>query len=53
VRALKADPNHVLISQLRSVADEQGKRDQARYHLSGIAAICGAGCEEYRRWPQR
>jgi len=29
VRALKADPNHVLISQLRSVADEQGKRDQA------------------------
>ena len=27
---------------------EQGDRDQAQYHLSRIAAICGTGCEEYR-----
>jgi hypothetical protein len=27
---------------------EQGNRDQAQYHLSRIAAICGASCEEYR-----
>ena len=27
---------------------QQGNRDQASYHLSRIAAICGTGCEEYR-----
>jgi len=27
---------------------EQGNRDQAQYHLSRIAAICGTDCEEYR-----
>jgi tetratricopeptide (TPR) repeat protein len=48
-RALKADPNHVLTWQyygLRQI--EQGNRDQAQYHLSRIAAICGTDCEEYR-----
>src|SRR6266403_818093 len=29
-------------------AIEQRNRDQAQYHLSRIAAICGTGCEEYR-----
>jgi hypothetical protein len=34
---------------LRSVEQiEQGNRDQAQYHLSRIAAICGTDCEEYR-----
>ena len=48
-RALKADPNHVLTWQYYGLWQiEQGNRDQAQYHLSRIAAICGAGCEEYR-----
>jgi tetratricopeptide (TPR) repeat protein len=48
-RALKADPNHVLTWQYYGVWQiEQGNRDQAQYHLSRIAAICGTGCEEYR-----
>jgi tetratricopeptide (TPR) repeat protein len=48
-RALKADPNHVLTWQYYGLWQiDQGNRDQAQYHLSRIAAICGAGCEEYR-----
>ena len=48
-RALKADPNHVLTWQYYGLWQiEQGNRDQASYHLSRIAAICGTGCEEYR-----
>ena len=48
-RALKADPNHVLTWQYYGLWQiEQGNRDQALYHLSRIAAICGADCEEYR-----
>ena len=48
-RALKTDPNHVLTWQYYGLWQiEQGNRDQASYHLSRIAAICGTGCEEYR-----
>jgi tetratricopeptide (TPR) repeat protein len=48
-RALKADPNHVLTWQYYGLWQiEQGNRDQASYHLTRIAAICGTGCEEYR-----
>jgi hypothetical protein len=48
-RALKADPNHVLTWQYYGMWQiEQGNRDQAQYHLSRIAAICGTDCEEYR-----
>jgi len=48
-RALNADPNHVLTWQYYGLWQlEQGNRDQAQYHLSRIAAICGTGCEEYR-----
>jgi tetratricopeptide (TPR) repeat protein len=48
-RALKANPNHVLTWQYYGLWQiEQGNRDQASYHLSRIAAICGTGCEEYR-----
>ena len=48
-RALKADPKHVLTWQYYGLWQiEQGNRDQAQYHLSRIAAICGTGCEEYR-----
>ena len=48
-RALKADPNHVKTWQYYGLWQlEQGNRDQASYHLSRIAAICGTGCEEYR-----
>jgi predicted Zn-dependent protease len=48
-RALKADPNHVLTWQYYGLWQiEQGNRDQASYHLSRIAALCGTGCEEYR-----
>jgi tetratricopeptide (TPR) repeat protein len=48
-RALKADPNHVLTWQYYGLWQiEQGNRDQAQYHLSRIAAICGTGCDEYR-----
>jgi tetratricopeptide (TPR) repeat protein len=48
-RALKADPNHVLTWQYYGLWQiEQGNRDQAQYHLSRIAAICGTGCAEYR-----
>jgi tetratricopeptide (TPR) repeat protein len=48
-RALRADPNHVLTWQYYGLWQiEQGNRDQAQYHLSRIAAICGTGCEEYR-----
>jgi len=48
-RALKADPNHVQTWQYYGLWQiEQGNRDQAQYHLSRIAAICGTGCEEYR-----
>jgi len=48
-RALKADPYHVLTWQYCGLWQiEQGNRDQAQYHLSRIAAICGTDCEEYR-----
>jgi len=48
-RALKADPNHVLTWQYYGLWQiERGNRDQAQYHLSRIAAICGTNCEEYR-----
>ena len=48
-RALKADPNHVLTWQYYGLWQiEQGNRDQAQYHLSRIASICGTGCDEYR-----
>jgi tetratricopeptide (TPR) repeat protein len=48
-RALKADPNHVLTWQYYGLWQiEQGNRDQAQYHLSRIAAICGVDCDEYR-----
>jgi tetratricopeptide (TPR) repeat protein len=48
-RALKADPNHVRTWQYYGLWQiEQGNRDQAQYHLSRIAAICGTGCAEYR-----
>ncbi|WP_426611868.1 tetratricopeptide repeat protein [Bradyrhizobium sp. McL0616] len=48
-RALKVDPNHVLTWQYYGLWQlEQGNREQARYHLSRIAAICGTDCEEYK-----
>ncbi|QOZ72642.1 tetratricopeptide repeat protein [Bradyrhizobium arachidis] len=48
-RALKADPNHVLTWQYYGLWQlEQGNREQAMYHLSRIAAICGTACEEYK-----
>ena len=48
-RALKADPNHVLTWQYYGLWQiEQGNREQAQYHLSRIAAICGTDCAEYR-----
>ena len=48
-RALKADPAHVKTWQYYGLWQvEQGNRDQAQYHLSRIAAICGTDCEEYK-----
>jgi tetratricopeptide (TPR) repeat protein len=48
-RALKADPNHVLTWQYYGLWQiEQGNREQAKYHLSRIASICGTDCAEYR-----
>jgi tetratricopeptide (TPR) repeat protein len=48
-RALKADPNHVLTWQYYGLWQiEQGNREQAEYHLSRIAAICGTDCEHYK-----
>jgi predicted Zn-dependent protease len=48
-RALKADPNHVLTWNYYGLWQiEQGNRDQALYHLSRIASICGTDCAEYR-----
>ncbi len=48
-RALKSDPNHVLTWNYYGLWQiEQGNRDQAEYHLSRIAAICGTDCAEYR-----
>ena len=48
-RALKADPNHVPTWQYYGLWQiERGNRDQAQYHLTRIAAICGTGCAEYR-----
>ena len=48
-RALKADPNHVLTWQYYGLWQiERGNRDQALYHLSRIASICGIDCTEYR-----
>jgi len=48
-RALKSDPNHVLTWNYYGLWQiEQGNREQAEYHLSRIAAICGTDCDEYR-----
>jgi tetratricopeptide (TPR) repeat protein len=48
-RALRSDPNHVLTWNYYGFWQiEQGNRDQAEYHLSRIAAICGTDCAEYR-----
>ena len=48
-RALKSDPNHVLTWNYYGLWQiEQGNREQAEYHLSRIAAICGIDCAEYR-----
>ena len=48
-RALKADPNHVLTWNYYGLWQiEQCNREQAEYHLSRIAAICGTDCAEYR-----
>jgi tetratricopeptide (TPR) repeat protein len=48
-RALKTDPSHVLTWQYYGLWQiEQGNREQAEYHLSRIAAICGTDCAEYR-----
>jgi tetratricopeptide (TPR) repeat protein len=48
-RALKADPNHVLTWQYYGLWQlEQGNREQALYHLSRIAEICGTDCEHYK-----
>ena len=48
-RALKADPNHVLTWQYYGLWQiEQGNREQAQYHLTRIAQICGTTCEHYR-----
>jgi tetratricopeptide (TPR) repeat protein len=48
-RALKSDPNHVLTWQYYGLWQiEQGNREQAEYHLTRIAGICGTTCEEYR-----
>jgi tetratricopeptide (TPR) repeat protein len=48
-RALTSDPNHVLTWQYYGLWQiEQGNREQAQYHLTRIAQICGTTCEEYR-----
>ena len=48
-RALKSDPNHVLTWNYYGLWQiEQGNREQAEYHLSRIAEICGTDCHEYR-----
>jgi hypothetical protein len=48
-RALKSDPDHVLTWNYYGLWQiEQGNRDQAEYHLSRIAEICGTDCAEYR-----
>src|SRR5215475_7216746 len=48
-RALKSDPNHVLTWNYFGLWQiEQGNREQAEYHLSRIAEICGTDCTEYR-----
>ena len=48
-RALKDDPNHVLTWNYYGFWQiEQGNREQAEYHLSRIAEICGTDCSEYR-----
>ena len=52
-RALKADPIMLAACNITVVADQQGNRDQAQYHLSRIAAICGTDCESIGRWPPR
>jgi tetratricopeptide (TPR) repeat protein len=48
-RALKADPGHVRTWQYYGLWQlERGNREQAQYHLSKIASLCGTGCDEYR-----
>jgi len=47
--ALQSDPNHVLTWNYYGFWQiEQGNREQAEYHLSRIAEICGTDCTEYR-----
>jgi len=47
--ALRIDPNHVLTWQYYGLWQlEQGNREQAMFHLSRIAAICGTDCDEYK-----
>ena len=48
-QALKDDPNHVRTWQYYGLWQlEQGNREQAMYHLSRIAEICGTSCDEYK-----
>ena len=48
-RALKDYPNHVLTWNYYGFwRIEYGNREQAEYHLSRIAEICGTDCSEYR-----
>lgn len=48
-RALKADPTHVRTWQYYGLWQlERGNREQAQYHLTRIASLCGKGCAEYR-----
>jgi tetratricopeptide (TPR) repeat protein len=48
-RALQADPAHVRTWQYYGLWQlEQGRRDQAQYHLGRIRELCGTDCAEYR-----
>ena len=48
-RALKADPDHVRTWQYYGLWQlEQGRRDQAQYHLGRIRELCGTDCDDYR-----
>ncbi len=48
-RALASNPDHVLTWQYYGLWQlEQGNREQAMYHLSRIAEICGTNCDEYK-----
>ncbi len=48
-RALASNPDHVRTWQYYGLWQlEQGNREQAMYHLSRIADICGTDCDEYK-----